>query len=405
MEWKTPVDERGIMSDSNQFGTTPEDNQQTPLPEQPAQTTDAGASTPQTPAYTPAPEYGAYAPAQPDQPAQPTPEYGQYAQSANNPNTQPATPQYGQYGQYTNQANTTANQQTGNPYIGGQYTGPTPTGAPYTQSQSAPYTSSANQYQSQCANPYGQAPQYGAPLPQGVPGYMPGDQSIGVVPLDQPDYRCTFGNAVKRFFTKYAVFSGRASRREFWWVILFFVLCSIALGIIGGMFAFISTAVPTILSVVWTLATIVPYVALAVRRVHDSNRSGWWVLLPGVPYVISQILNYAVVAPATDQITNTLMSVAAGADEDVATQIFIHQVENLMGPSAIITVCGLIYLISGLVLMCAAPNPAGARFDAARPDSPAPQAAGYNAPGYGSGAQTGNNPYTQSGNPFSPQNQ
>lgn len=326
MEWKTPVDERGIMSDSNQFGTTPEDNQQTPLPEQPAQTTDAGASTPQTPAYTPAPEYGAYAPAQPDQPAQPTPEYGQ-------------------------------------------------------------------------------APQYGAPLPQGVPGYMPGDQSIGVVPLDQPDYRCTFGNAVKRFFTKYAVFSGRASRREFWWVILFFVLCSIALGIIGGMFAFISTAVPTILSVVWSLATIVPYVALAVRRVHDSNRSGWWVLLPGVPYVISQILNYAVVAPATDQITNTLMSVAAGADEDVATQIFIHQVENLMGPSAFMTVCGLIYLISGLVLMCAAPNPAGARFDAARPGSPAPQAAGYNAPGYGSGAQTGNNPYTQSGNPFSPQNQ
>ncbi len=405
MEWKTPVDERGIMSDSNQFGTTPEDNQQTPLPEQPAQTTDAGASTPQTPAYTPAPEYGAYAPAQPDQPAQPTPEYGQYAQSANNPNTQPATPQYGQYAQYTGQANTSADQQPGNPYIGGQYTGPTPTGAPYTQSQSAPYTSSANQYQSQCANPYGQAPQYGAPLPQGVPGYMPGDQSIGVVPLDQPDYRCTFGNAVKRFFTKYAVFSGRASRREFWWVILFFVLCSIALGIIGGMFAFISTAVPTILSVVWSLATIVPYVALAVRRVHDSNRSGWWVLLPGVPYVISQILNYAVVAPATDQITNTLMSVAAGADEDVATQIFIHQVENLMGPSAIMTVCGLIYLISGLVLMCAAPNPAGARFDAARPDSPAPQAAGYNAPGYGSGAQTGNNPYTQSGNPFSPQNQ
>lgn len=405
MEWKTPVDERGIMSDSNQFGTTPEDNQQTPLPEQPAQTTDAGASTPQTPAYTPAPEYGAYAPAQPDQPAQPTPEYGQYAQPADTPYAQPATPQYGQYAQYTGQANTSADQQPGNPYAGNQYAGQTPAGTPYTQPQGAPYTGASNQYQSPYANPYGQAPQYGAPLPQGVPGYMPGDQSIGVVPLDQPDYRCTFGNAVKRFFTKYAVFSGRASRREFWWVILFFVLCSIALGIIGGMFAFISTAVPTILSVVWSLATIVPYVALAVRRVHDSNRSGWWVLLPGVPYVISQILNYAVVAPATDQITNTLMSVAAGADEDVATQIFIHQVENLMGPSAIITVCGLIYLISGLVLMCAAPNPAGARFDAARPDSPAPQAAGYNAPGYGSGAQTGNNPYTQSGNPFSPQNQ
>ena len=384
---KTPVNEREIMTDPNQFGAAPENNQPNPQPEQPTQ------------------------PLQPMQPEQPTesipatPEYGQYAQPASNPNTQPATPQYGQYGQYTDQANTSADQQPGDPYAGNQYAGQTPEGTPYTQPQGAPYTGASNQYQSPYANPYGQAPQYGAPLPQGVPGYMPGDQSIGVVPLDQPDYRCTFSNAVKRFFTKYAVFSGRASRREFWWVILFFVLCSIALGIIGGMFAFISTAVPTILSVVWSLATIVPYVALAVRRVHDSNRSGWWVLLPGVPYVISQILNYAVVAPATDQITNTLMSVAAGADEDVATQIFIHQVENLMGPSAIMTVCGLIYLISGLVLMCAAPNPAGARFDAARPDSPAPQAAGYNAPGYGNGAQTGNNPYTQSGNPFSPQNQ
>ena len=372
------------MTDPNQFGSVPENNQSNPQPEQPAQP----AAQP-TPAYPPMPEYGSYAPAQPATPPQPA----------------LPTPEYGQYGQYTGPANTAAGQQPGNSYAGAQYAGPTPAGTPYTQPQGAPYTGTANQYQGQYANPYGQAPQYGAPLPQGVPGYMPDDQSIGKVPLDQPDYRCGFGTAVKRFFTKYAVFSGRASRREFWWVILFFVLCSIALGIIGGMFVFISTAVPTILSVVWSLATIVPYVALAVRRVHDSNRSGWWVLLPGVPYVISQILSYAVVAPATDQITNTLMSVAAGADEDVATRIFIHQVENLMGPSVIMTVCGLIYLISGLVLMCAAPNPAGARFDAARPDSPAPQAAGYNAPGYGSGAQTGNNPYTQSGNPFSPQNQ
>lgn len=381
---KTPVNEREIMTDPNQFGATPENNQPNPQPEQPAQP----AAQP-TPAYPPMPEYGSYAPAQPATPPQPA----------------LPTPEYSQYGQYTGQANTSASQQPGNPYAGGQYAGPTPTGAPYTQPQGAPYTGTANQYQDQYANPYGQAPQYGAPLPQGVPGYMPGDQSIGMVPLDQPDYRCTFGNAVKRFFTKYAVFSGRASRREFWWVILLFVLCNIALSIIGGMFAFISTAVPTILGVIWTLATIVPYVALAVRRVHDTNKSGWWVLLPGIPYVINEIINYTTIVPATDRITDTILGAAAGLDEDVATQQLINQLNGLAAPSAIATICGLIFLISGLVLMCGAPKPEGARFDAPRSGSSTPQAPGTNAYGYNAGSQPGNNPYATGGNPHTPQNQ
>ena len=279
------------------------------------------------------------------------------------------------------------------------YAGQTPTGNPYTQPQGAPY---ANPYQGQYANPYGQAPQYGAPLPQGVPGYMPGDASIGMVPLDQPDYRCTFGNAVKRFFKKYTVFSGRASRREFWWVILFFVLCNIAIGFVGGMFMLVSAAIPTVLSVLWTLATIVPYLAVAVRRLHDSNKSGWWVLLPGIPYVISEIINYTVLVPATDQLTNTMMDVASGLDEDVATQMFVNQLGAMAGPSVFGSLCGLIFLVSGLVLMCAAPKPEGARFDAPHADSANPQMQG---PGYNAGAQSGSNPYATGGNPFAPQNQ
>ena len=415
------------MTDPNQFGATPENNQQNPQPEQPTQpipspTTEfpnsytASADTPttpihaqpdatQTPAYTPAPEYGAYAtPASPAQQPAPTPEYGQYAQQT----PQQATPQYGQYAGTTNAA---TGQQPAHPYDGGQagapyvqhqdapYAGQTPTGNPYAQPQGAPY---ANPYQGQYANPYGQAPQYGAPLPQGVPGYMPGDASIGMVPLDQPDYRCTFGNAVKRFFKKYTVFSGRASRREFWWVILFFVLCNIAIGFVGGMFMLVSAAIPTVLSVLWTLATIVPYLAVAVRRLHDSNKSGWWVLLPGIPYVISEIINYTVLVPATDQLTNTMMDVASGLDEDVATQMFVNQLGAMAGPSVFGSLCGLIFLVSGLVLMCAAPKPEGARFDAPRSDSANPQAQG---PSYTTGTQSGSNPYAAGGNPFAPQNQ
>ncbi len=397
------------MTDSNQFGAAPENNQPNPQPEQPTQplqpmqpeqpthtipaTPEYGqyaqpnqaangeaagmsSATQPTPAYTPAPEYGAYAPAQPrlrrlNRPSRPRSTASTPSLQAIPTRSRPRPSMASMVN--TPPANTSASQQPGNPYIGGQYAGPTPTGAPYTQPQGAPYTGTANQYQDQYANPYGQAPQYGAPLPQGVPGYMPGDQSIGMVPLESTDYRCTFGNAVKRFFTKYAVFSGRASRREFWWVILFFVLCNIALSIIGGMFAFISTAVPTILSVVWTLATIVPYVALAVRRVHDTNKSGWWVLLPGIPYVISEIVNYTAIMPATDRITDTILGVAAGLDEDVATQQLISQMNGLAAPSALVTICSLIFLISGLVLMCGAPKPEGARFDVPRSGSSTPQ--------------------------------
>ena len=83
---------------------------------------------------------------------------------------------------------------------------------------------------------------------------------------------------------------------------------------------------------VWTLATIVPYVALAVRRVHDTNKSGWWVLLPGIPYVISEIVNYTAIMPATDRITDTILGVAAGLDEDVATQQLISQMNGPRGP-------------------------------------------------------------------------
>ncbi|HJE20717.1 MAG TPA: hypothetical protein K8V31_00425, partial [Bifidobacterium pullorum] len=136
------------MTDPNQFGATPENNQQNPQPEQPTQpipspTTEfpnsytASADTPttpihaqpdatQTPAYTPAPEYGAYAtPTSSAQQSAPTPEYGQYAQQAQQP-----IPQYGQYAGATNAA---TGQQPAHPYDGGQ------AGAPYVQQQGAPY--------------------------------------------------------------------------------------------------------------------------------------------------------------------------------------------------------------------------------------------------------------------------
>lgn len=109
----------------------------------------------------------------------------------------------------------------------------------------------------------------------------------------------TFGEAVKRYFKKYAVFSGRASRSEYWWTQLFLVLVSLVLGIFvmlgssttpSGAVSFNGFGVLVIIiASIWALATIIPSLALLVRRLHDANFSGWFVLLnliPGGSFVV-----------------------------------------------------------------------------------------------------------------------
>ncbi|HFF3761905.1 DUF805 domain-containing protein [Stenotrophomonas forensis] len=89
--------------------------------------------------------------------------------------------------------------------------------------------------------------------------------------------------------TRYAQFSGRASRSEFWWFQLFIVILSLPLYVLSfiagytqsGTLALVSTG----LSVVMWLAVIVPLIAVTVRRLHDTDRSGWWYLLMLVPVV------------------------------------------------------------------------------------------------------------------------
>lgn len=84
----------------------------------------------------------------------------------------------------------------------------------------------------------------------------------------------TFADAIKTCFSKYADFSGRASREEFWYFALFTLLGSLVLSMIDN------TA-----SVVFSLMTLIPSTAAASRRLHDTNRSGWLQLLWLVPLV------------------------------------------------------------------------------------------------------------------------
>ncbi|WP_258073488.1 DUF805 domain-containing protein [Arthrobacter sp. 08Y14] len=134
------------------------------------------------------------------------------------------------------------------------------------------------------SNQYAQHPQHAYPNPASSGG------------LAQPLPGASFGQALQRFFKKYATFSGRASRSEYWWVMLFN-------GVITGLLAFwafsalvasidpwtneltgSSYILPYALLSLYGLAVLVPGLALLVRRLHDGGFSAWFLLLGLIPF-------------------------------------------------------------------------------------------------------------------------
>ena len=77
---------------------------------------------------------------------------------------------------------------------------------------------------------------------------------------------------------KYATFEGRARRREYWFFILFLILIGIGLGVVEGLLG-----TGGIVMGLFMLAMLVPNIAVTIRRLHDSDHSGWWFLAYFVP--------------------------------------------------------------------------------------------------------------------------
>jgi uncharacterized membrane protein YhaH (DUF805 family) len=84
----------------------------------------------------------------------------------------------------------------------------------------------------------------------------------------------TFGESIKTCFSKYSMFTGRATRPEYWWFFVFVNLGAFVLGFIEGV-----TRIPLI-ATIWNLAMILPLIAAGVRRMHDVGKSGWFLLIP-----------------------------------------------------------------------------------------------------------------------------
>lgn len=91
----------------------------------------------------------------------------------------------------------------------------------------------------------------------------------------------SFTQAIRSGFANYVNFSGRAVASEFWWWQLFVLLVAFAGGAIDGAFNLNAD----ILADLWALATLLPGLAVSVRRLHDSDRSGWWLFALMIPFV------------------------------------------------------------------------------------------------------------------------
>ena len=88
-----------------------------------------------------------------------------------------------------------------------------------------------------------------------------------------------FQTSIKTCFNKFAVFSGRASRSEFWFFVLFGILGAIIASIIDVMILGYPFEENGPINLIFSVALIVPSLSVAARRLHDINKSGWWQLL------------------------------------------------------------------------------------------------------------------------------
>ena len=84
---------------------------------------------------------------------------------------------------------------------------------------------------------------------------------------------------------KYAVFSGRSRRMEAWYFVLFVVIITVVLNMLDLLIGANTRAGVGVLSSLFSLAVLIPSIAVSVRRLHDIDRTGWWVLISLIPII------------------------------------------------------------------------------------------------------------------------
>jgi uncharacterized membrane protein YhaH (DUF805 family) len=99
---------------------------------------------------------------------------------------------------------------------------------------------------------------------------------------------------------KYAVFSGRSRRMEYWYFVLFNIIVAVVLSLIDRLIGtFSGTSNIGLLSGIYGLAVLIPALAVTVRRLHDIDRTGWWIFINLIPLIGAIVLLVFALTPGT----------------------------------------------------------------------------------------------------------
>ncbi len=131
---------------------------------------------------------------------------------------------------------------------------------------------------------------------------------------------------------RYAQFNGRAPRSEYWWFYLFTVIVDRVLTFVDGR----ALGQEMLLSGIFGLIIILPWIAVTIRRLHDTGRSGWWLLMPLVPIAMIVALAFDSTIAGTD-----------GIDEDSWT---------FLGSIALFIITGIVLFVFMVLPGTPAPN-------------------------------------------------
>lgn len=108
-----------------------------------------------------------------------------------------------------------------------------------------------------------------------------------------------FQEAITACLSKYIGFEGRAIRSEYWYWVLFIVIVAIVVNLLAGILPGFIGSLLAILLGLFQLAMLLPGLAVSVRRLHDVDRSGWFLLLGLIPLIGAIILIYWMAQPGT----------------------------------------------------------------------------------------------------------
>jgi len=138
-----------------------------------------------------------------------------------------------------------------------------------------------------------------------------------------------FMQSVKTCLSKYVVFSGRARRSEYWWFVLFVILVSVGLAVLDTVFFETNPETgqgSNLLSSVFQLAILLPMLAAGWRRLHDTGRPGWYLLLPAAFSIA------------------TVFMLMSGVAVFSALETGVEDPEALRGPAALLGLTGLMIM-------------------------------------------------------------